>query len=168
MVMGDKTVAYPSGQKWGNKNKMTKDVLITISGLQFAEGADNEPVEVITSGVYYKKNGKHYILYDEVTEGTEQTTKNIIKLGDGLMDVTKRGGLNVHMMFEKDKKNVTYYYMPYGSLLVGIDATKVLIEEGEHDINVTVDYALDINYEHMADCTITMNVRSKNAGDFKL
>lgn len=147
---------------------MTKDVLISISGLQFVEGMDNEPVEVITSGVYYKKNGKHYILYDEVMEGAQQATKNIIKLGNEVLDITKRGETNVHMMFEKDKKNVTYYYTPYGSLLIGIDATKVAVEETEHDLHVTVDYALEVNYEHMADCTITMNVKSKNAGDFKI
>ena len=47
---------------------MTKDVLISISGLQFAGGENSEPVEVITSGSYYKKNGRHYILYDEVAE----------------------------------------------------------------------------------------------------
>ena len=99
---------------------MTKDVLISISGLQFAEGENSEPVEVITSGSYYKKNGKHYILYDEVAEDTAGTTKNIIKLGDEVLDITKRGETNVHMMFEKDKKNVTYYYTPYGNLLIGI------------------------------------------------
>ena len=43
---------------------MTKDVLVKISGLQFAEDQDNGPVEIITTGNYYKKNGKHYILYD--------------------------------------------------------------------------------------------------------
>ena len=80
---------------------MTKDVLISISGLQFAEGENSEPVEVITSGSYYKKNGKHYILYDEVAEDTAGTTKNIIKLGDEVLDITKRGETNVHMMFEK-------------------------------------------------------------------
>lgn len=37
---------------------MTKDVLISISGLQFAGGENSEPVEVITSGSYYKKNGQ--------------------------------------------------------------------------------------------------------------
>lgn len=38
------------------------------------------------------------------------------------MDITRRGVSNVHMMFEKNRKNVTYYYTPYGSLLIGIDA----------------------------------------------
>ena len=147
---------------------MTKEVLVPISGLQYAEDLDNEPVEVITSGDYYKKNGKHYIIYDEVMEGFEETTKNIIKLSDGFMDITKRGAANVHMMFEKNKKNVTYYYTPYGSLLIGIEATKIEMEETEQDIHVTVDYALEVNYEHMADCKIKMNVKSKNAGDFKI
>ena len=139
---------------------MTKEVLVSISGLQFAEELDNEPIEIISSGDYYKKNGKHYIIYDEVMEGVADTTKNIIKLGEQCMDITKRGATNVHMMFEKDKKNVTYYYTPYGSLLIGIDT--------EHDINVNVDYALEVNYEHMADCSITMKIKSKNAGDFKI
>lgn len=115
---------------------MTKDVLISISGLQFAGGENSEPVEVITSGSYYKKNGRHYILYDEVAEDTAGTTKNIIKLGDEVLDITKRGETNVHMMFEKDKKNVTYYYTPYGNLLIGIDATKVQVEETEHNLSV--------------------------------
>lgn len=147
---------------------MTKEVLVSISGLQFVEEMNNEPVEVITSGNYYKKNGKHYIVYDEVMEGFEGTTKNIVKLGADFLDITKRGVTNVHMMFEKGKKNVTYYYTPYGSLLIGIDATKIEMEETEHDIHVTVDYALEVNYEHMADCTITMHIKSKNAGDFKI
>lgn len=35
---------------------MTKDVLVTISGLQIMSMAeDSEPVEVITAGDYYKK-----------------------------------------------------------------------------------------------------------------
>ena len=141
---------------------MTKDVLISISGLQFAGGENSEPVEVITSGSYYKKNGRHYILYDEVAEDTAGTTKNIIKLGDEVLDITKRGETNVHKKFEKDKNT------PYGNLLIGIDATKVQVEETEHNLSVKVDYALEVNYEHMADCKITMNIQSKNAGNFKI
>ena len=61
---------------------MTKDVIVTISGLQFAQETETEPVEIVTAGSYYKKNGKHYIIYDEVNEGFSETTRNIIKLND--------------------------------------------------------------------------------------
>ena len=42
------------------------------------------------------------------------------------------------------------------------------ITEEENQIDVAVDYALDVNYEHLADCQIRMNIRSKEAGDFRL
>ena len=61
---------------------MTKDVLVKISGLQFSDDQDNDPVEIITTGSYYKKNGKHYILYDEVQEGFDGVTKSVIKVND--------------------------------------------------------------------------------------
>lgn len=147
---------------------MTKNVIVSISGLQFAEDNENEPVEVITTGDYYKKNGKHYIVYDEIMEGLDGTTKNIIKIQDNCMDITKKGVSNVHMLFEKNKKNVTYYYTPYGSLLIGIDATKIDVKEEENSLHIAVDYALEINYEHMADCTITMKIQSQETGDFRI
>ena len=98
---------------------MTKDVIVTISGLQFAQETETEPVEIVTAGSYYKKNGKHYIIYDEVMEGFEGSTKNIIKLTEDSLDVTKKGVTNVHMMFEKNRKNVTYYYTPNGNDIHG-------------------------------------------------
>lgn len=148
---------------------MTKDVLLSISGLQFVahEDGPGEPVEVITPGDYYKKNDKHYVLYDEVMEGFEGTTRNIIKVGPDCLDITKKGVANVHMMFEKNKKNVTYYYTPYGSLLIGIDAKQVEVAETEENINVTVNYDLEVNYEFLANCNITMNIKAKGA-DFRL
>lgn len=149
---------------------MTKDVLVTISGLQIAKKGeeDTEPVEVIMAGDYYKKNDKHYVLYDEVMEGFDGTTKNVIKIAENCLDITKKGVTNVHMIFEKNKKNVTYYYTPFGSLLIGIDAKQVHIAETEENIDVTVNYDLEVNYEFLANCNITMNIKAKNAKDFTL
>lgn len=149
---------------------MTKDVLLSISGLQFAaqDEEDATPVEVITAGDYYKKNGKHYILYDEVTEGYEGNTRNIIKLTEDSLDITKKGVSNVHMIFEKNKKNVSYYNTPFGSLLIGIDAKSVDIAETDDSIDVKVKYNLEVNYEHLADCSIVMNIKSKESGEFTL
>ena len=149
---------------------MTKDVLLSISGLQFAakDEEDIEPVEMITAGDYYKKNGKHYILYDEVMEGFDGNTKNIIKLTEDSLDITKKGISNVHMVFEKNKKNVSYYNTPFGSLVIGIDAKSVDIAETESHIDVKIKYNLEVNYEHLADCSITMSIQSKESGDFTL
>lgn len=147
---------------------MTKDVLVKISGLQFSDDQGNEPVEIITTGNYYKKNGKHYILYDEVQEGFDGVTKSIIKVNDDFLDVTKKGVTNVHMMFEKNKKNMSYYNTPFGNLLVGINATDVKVNETEDNIDIKVDYKLEVNYEHLAECSISMNIMSKDTKDFRI
>jgi uncharacterized beta-barrel protein YwiB (DUF1934 family) len=149
---------------------MTKDVLVTISGIQFAaesEGAP-EPVEVTCPGTYYKKNGKHYVVYDEVMEGFPGVTKNTLKLQPDSLDIMKRGVSNVHMVFEKNRKNMTCYNMPFGSLMMGIDARGVTLEETEDHIHAIVNYELEVNYEKMADCEITIDIHSKEGGHFQL
>ena len=69
---------------------MTKDVLITISGIQTIDGEVNDPIETVTPGEYYFRNGKHYILYDEVQEGVPGVTKCMIKIGEDAVDVSER------------------------------------------------------------------------------
>lgn len=147
---------------------MTKDVLVSIKGLQIIASENEDEVEVVTSGNYLQKNGKHYIRYEEVVEGMDGTIQNLIKLDGDSMEVTRKGLTNTHMIFEKNKKNETYYNTPFGSLLVGISATNIDVKDCLEQINVTVQYALDINYEHMADCTINMSIRSKENGEFHL
>ena len=86
---------------------MTKDVLITISGIQTIDGEVNDPIETVTPGEYYFRNGKHYILYDEVQEGVPGVTKCMIKIGEDAVDLSKKGNAGVHMSFQKDKKTRT-------------------------------------------------------------
>ncbi len=68
---------------------MTKDVLITIRGVHTMDEEDND-VEMIVRGDYYQKNGKHYVLYEELLEGFKEPVKNIIKITPTSMDITKR------------------------------------------------------------------------------
>ena len=149
---------------------MTKEVLVTIRGMQFTkqEEGDLEPIEVIMAGDYYRKNNKHYVIYDEVIEGFDGTTRNIIKLQEDCVDIIKKGVANVHMTFEKNKKNVTCYDTPYGSLMLGINAKNIDIHEEEDDIQVKVEYALELNYEHLANCNIRMAIQSKESSKFHI
>ena len=72
---------------------MTKDVLIKISGIHMMDD-ENSDVEMVVRGDYYQKNGKHYVLYEEVMEGFEGTVKNVIKISPSSMDIIKKGLAN--------------------------------------------------------------------------
>ena len=141
---------------------MTKDVLITIRGVHTLDHEDND-VEMIVRGDYYQKNGKHYILYEEILEGAEERVKNVVEISPSSMDIIKKGVTNSRMLFEKNKKNLSCYSTPVGNLVIGIQANHFYVEEQENSIKVNVDYSLDINYEHMSDCRICVDVQSCTA-----
>lgn len=148
---------------------MTKEVILSIKGLQFDSVEENpDPVEIVTVGEYYKEEEAHHVIFDEIMEGFEGITKNTIRITEHTLDISKQGITNVHMMFEKNKKNVTSYNTPYGNLMIGILASQVKVNEKEDDIDIHVDYALEMNYEHLADCQIRINIKSKDSKDFSL
>ncbi len=147
---------------------MTKDILLSIRGLQITEDTQKDTVEVITPGEYYFRNGKHFFLYEEAEEGKQEITKNIIKVTDDYMEVTKKGAVNVHMVFEKNKKNVTYYNTPFGSLLIGIDAYRVDVTQTPEEIEAYAEYALEVNNEHLANCRIRIKANSRAERAFHL
>ncbi|PWJ50306.1 DUF1934 domain-containing protein [Faecalicatena contorta] len=151
---------------------MTKDVLVSISGLHMDTlsgmlNGDEEAIEVLTPGNYYCKNGKHYVIYDEVMEGMHGTIKNRIKItGTDSVEIMKTGLSNTHMVFEKNKKNITYYQTPFGQMLIGVKTRNMEINVTEENIDVSVDYELDINYEPLADCKIKMEIYAKGSDPF--
>ena len=147
---------------------MTKDVLVRIYGVQQESGGDGrepEPIEVITPGTYYYKNGKHYILYEEILEDALETVRNRVKIsGKDSLEITKTGATNAHMIFEKNKENFTYYQTAFGQMLMGVNTRDVEIQVSQEDIRVRVDYRLDINHEALADCQIRMRITGREEG----
>ena len=140
---------------------MTKDVLISISGLQL-EAQDDEPIEVVTSGNYYYKNNKHYILYDEYIDDSEMdVTKNKIIISDDKISLTKSGPASVNMLFEPGKDTVTYYNTPFGSLVIGLSNSKIDAKHEEDLIDINIQYDLSINYSHVSNCNICLKVTPK-------
>lgn len=140
---------------------MTKEVLVSISGLQFDQN-NNEAIEIITSGNYYEKNGKQYILYEELQQDEVEATQNTIKISNNQIDLLKKGIYNVHMSFEKNKKTMTYYNTPFGNLLIGINTNQLIVKEDDKGMHIQIEYGLDINYEFVSDCTIQIKILSKN------
>ncbi len=148
---------------------MTKDVLVTVSGLQNTGDGEPEKIEVITNGSYYKKKNVHYLLYNEIVDNEHEVIKNMAKFDNDTFYISKSGYTNVNMSFEENKRNITNYITPYGNMLVGVDADTINVVEDEDNISVDIKYSLDINYEHYADCSLQLNITAKDNNErFKL
>lgn len=137
---------------------MTKNVWVSVAGMQFSDNPGGDKIEILTPGNYYKKKNHHYLLFDEVGEGMDEVTKNVVKFDNSTISISKRGFTNTEMVFEENKRSMTNYVTPYGSLVMGIDAKKVNVKEEEDSISIDICYALDVNYEHLANCEIKMDI----------
>ena len=144
---------------------MNKDVILAISGMQLPsgmdpnqEGEDAQTVEIMTPASYYYKNGKHYILYQEVDEDQRGVTNNKIKVSDKSLELIKSGLVNSHMIFDTTRKSTAYYDTPFGRLVMGTIANRIDMDVSEDKIHIDMEYALDINYNPVADCSLSIDL----------
>lgn len=138
---------------------MTKDVLVSISGMQ--HDVESEAIELRVPGDYYMKNGKHYVLFEEQPDETADVTKNIVKFNDDFFELTKKGGNNSFLRFDKDKKNSSIYQTPVGPVQLDVLTRELLVEETEDKIAVKVKYALDINFQFVSECEVDFSIRAR-------
>lgn len=146
---------------------MTREILLSIAGLHLADGEDGN-IEVVTAGDYYNRGGKHYILYDEVTEGMDGHTSNVIKIGENSLEITKKGLLNTRLVVEKGKSHRTVYQTPFGDIELSLTGQELTVTETEERIDIRAEYVLAVNEENLSECTIEMNIRPREAGNLNL
>lgn len=142
---------------------MTKEVLLSITGMQFDMTEEESNIQTITAAEYYNKNNSRYVIYEEADEESGQKTRGRIKFKEDLLEVDKSGYVNVHMLFEENKKSLTNYATPFGNILIGIDTKKITLTEESDKILIDVDYALEANYEFLADCKINIEITGRKS-----
>ena len=128
----------------------------------------DEPIEIVVPGEYYFRNGSHYLRYEEMLEDHGDPTVNYIKISPKGMEVRKKGQVNTHMVFEQGKRNMAFYTTSFGTLEMGIYATNLELKESDSRLDMKVNYSLDLNQEHVADCCLDIHAQGKSAAGFVL
>ena len=143
---------------------MAKDVLVSVKGTQFIDG-EKDSVEVITSGTWYEKNGKQYLLYEETYEGMQVTTKNTVKIPPEIVEVTKKGAISSRMVYELGKQHMSDYMTPMGLIVLGITTKDICVEADQDKLHLELKYAMEMNGQFVSDSIleITATVRGTEA-----
>ncbi|MBQ2402047.1 MAG: DUF1934 domain-containing protein [Lachnospiraceae bacterium] len=139
---------------------MTKDVLVRVKGTQDIDG-EKDTIEVITNGSCYEKNGKWYILYEEVMDELNAVTKNTVKISADTVEVTKKGLINAQMIYETGKKNVCNYATPMGQILMGITTKDIQFRVEENKMYLDIQYALEMNGQHVSSSRLELTADSR-------
>lgn len=136
------------------------EVEIKIDGFHLF-GDDNENLGFVTDGTYYEKNGKHYVLYEEITK-EDTHSKIMLKISKDTIEMIRYGYGSTHLIFQTDRKYKTFYRTIAGNLEVEIDTGVLNNEFGDQYIRAYVEYSLMINQVKTSDCRIKIEVNCKN------
>lgn len=133
---------------------MTKEVRLTITGVQSIMD-QTDTAEIITTGKYYKKDNIHYIFYSEYTE-EGFTWKNRLTIAPDYVELKKTGSGNSTLIFRERHVEKCKYQSPAGPMELVSDTKHISLETTESALKLTLQYSLYMNGLSMSDYHLTV------------
>lgn len=146
---------------------MTKDIILTISGLHATDGEADDPVEIMAPGQYYLKNGKHYVLFDEVMEGIDGVIKSTLKFTEDQAELFRSGAASTRMIFQKEQEHMVIYQTPMGPLSISLYTENIISDIREEEINLEICYSLKAEGIVLTESTVRLNICPKELRKFE-
>ncbi len=143
---------------------MTRDVLITLRGVQQMPQGDPQEIEMIVPGEYFFEDGTHTLVYDEIMEDLSGNVHNVTKFSSEVLDVTRTGVVETRMIFHPGEREMTHYETPMGEILIEIDTQELKLTESEDLLSLVVDYSLGMNYEPVSLNQISIQAAPRTGG----
>ena len=141
---------------------MKKDIIISIRGVFTDQEEENDDLELVTSGRYYERKGKKYIVYEESeVTGFKEGTQTMLKTDGNIVTMSRSGieGGNTFMVFENGKTHMGHYETPYGSFTVSTFTDKMKVDIGETEGDIRIDYFVDIDNVPQSANSLSMSIR---------
>ncbi|MDF2883471.1 MAG: hypothetical protein K0R54_4028 [Clostridiaceae bacterium] len=138
---------------------MKKKAIITVSSKQINEEIDDEIVEVVTPGNFFKKEEKYYAVYEETEISGMKGTTTTLKIEDNKVSLIRIGSTSTKMEFYKKEENVSMYTTPFGTLQLKIKTSDLDVDVNENGGDVTVNYDLSIVGQKPIKTVLKINIK---------
>jgi len=128
---------------------------------------EEENLELVTEGKYYKKGSTYYITYKESQVTGMEGTTTTLKISDGEVTILRFGTVNSQMVFKKGQKSYSYYDTVYGAFTIAIFSNEVDINVDDNGGEIRVDYTLEIDNNTLGKNNFYMNIRETGLNNDK-
>lgn len=138
---------------------MTKDVMISILGLQDYQDQEQDSIELTTAGKLTRTKQGYHLSYEESDLTGMAGTLTSFEIAPGRVILTRTGELNSEMVFERGVRHLSLYDTPYGNLEVGIAARKIHSTITDHGGELEINYSIDIDHQLAGENSFSLKVR---------
>lgn len=140
---------------------MKRPVMLSLRGRQSYRGQEPDVIELVSEGTMEYREGFWEISYEESELTGLEGVTTTFRIEPGKVTLDRKGTLNSQMVFEEGKVHESLYQVPYGAVLVTVEATQVVFDlcaEGGF-----IDIAYNISIENMESGVIDyhLDIREK-------
>lgn len=140
---------------------MKRDVVLFIQGRQRYGGQEPEVIELTTEGTMAFREGGWDIAYQEsALTGLEGVTTTF-RVEPGKVILTREGELNSQMVFEEGAEHDSLYQMPFGALLLTVQATSVFYDIVPDGGTIDLSYHISIENAEAGVIDYHLDIRAK-------
>lgn len=136
---------------------MNKKAIISVISKQ--KGYEDDIIEVVTPGKFYKKDGKYYVVYEETELSGMDGTTTILKVENDEFTLSRKGTINSKMSFKKNGTDHILYSTPQGSLSFSMDILNVKVDLNDEGGNIYSNYNLNVAEGQSISTELNVNVK---------
>lgn len=138
---------------------MKKNAIISVISRQL-ESEDDEVIEVVTPGEFYKKDNAYYAVYEETEISGMKGTTTTLKMDGEKFTLIRTGTTTTKMKFKKNSKDLTLYNTPHGALDLIVDTKDLKINIDDKGGDVFIDYDMIVAKQQTLSTVLEINIKA--------
>lgn len=136
---------------------MNNNALISVSSKQI--GNEDELVEIVTQGKFYKENNCYFAEYEETELSGMEGTTTTLKIKEDQFSLIRMGTTNTKMKFKDKDYDISLYDTPYGTMELEIETNKLDIKVDDGGGEVFIDYNLSFQGQQPINTLLKIDIK---------
>ncbi|MCI5936903.1 MAG: DUF1934 domain-containing protein [Eubacterium sp.] len=139
---------------------MKREVKLKIKGTQGIGTPEQDSTTISVSGHMMESGDLKTILYQEYPEEEpSRVTRNILKIREDSVEITKKGVTNSRLHFRVGKDTESVYETPFGTFHMKTKNVDLKHRHTQEKIHVQLMYDLEMNEAYVSHCQVEIVVK---------
>lgn len=138
---------------------MKRNAVISVRSEQ--AGIDENPIEVVTPGSFYKEDEKFIAVYEETEISGMEGTVTTFSIEKESFSLIRMGTTTTKMDFAINDKSMTLYNTPYGVLEIEIDTKELKIDVNETGGDIFINYNMSVSGQKPQHTMLKININAQ-------
>ena len=140
---------------------MKQEVTLAIEGRQTYQDQEPEIIQLVTDGSMEFRSGGWDISYEESELTGLAGVTTTFRVEPGMVTLTRKGALNSTMIFQQNVVHESLYQMPFGALLLSVQATRVFFDIVPDGGVIDLSYNISIENSEAGVIDYHLDIRAK-------